>query len=132
MREWKKATGLPQGLTGTDSGKSKGAVGSSGVCKDQRCVSVCVSSVHMCMWMSVLSFSKTSKDSRLRKKIGIHKTKLAPQQGIYVSLLYWTKDLTIITGGQEGGQNSSKGTMALWVCTDAYAHTHTHTERMHA
>lgn len=47
VREWTKSLWAAIGLDGMDSGKGKGAEGSSGVCKDQRCVSTCVSSVHI-------------------------------------------------------------------------------------
>lgn len=40
-----------------------------------------------------------------------------------MSPLYWTKGLSLITGGQKGGQNSKKGTMALWDFTLTSTHT---------
>lgn len=52
---------------------------------------------------------------------------MVPWQGVSVNLLSWTKDLTVITGGQKDGQNSKMDTMALWLSMQAQAHTHIHT-----
>ena len=44
------------GLTGMDSGEGKEDVGSSGVCKDQRCVSCCVSGLCIDVHVLVCAF----------------------------------------------------------------------------
>lgn len=53
--------------------------------------------------------------------------KLQPQEGVWLTLLYWTKELSIITGGQEGGQNSKQDTMRFLCLLHRHTHTHTYT-----
>lgn len=54
---------------------------------------------------------------------------LHSQQGFRVTPLYWTKELSIITGGQEGGQNSKQGTKrfsSIFSLSLPLTHTHAH------
>lgn len=70
VREWGKNNNnkrLPEGLTAMDSGKGKGAQGSSGLCKDQRCASVCVSGVHMDVHVLVCALMGASIQWHLKR-----------------------------------------------------------------
>lgn len=52
--------------------------------------------------------------------------KLQPQQGVWPTPLYWTKELSIITGGHEGGQNSKQDTMRFLRLPPTLSLTHTY------
>lgn len=71
---------------------------------------------------------KTPQKNVLKFFFKMHKTlgqrKQEPQQGVRVSPQGWTKGLPVSAEGQEGGQNSSTTTKALW---DSMLHIHTHT-----
>lgn len=56
----------------------------------------------------------TSKGTQLKQFFSFHKTELHEAAGGRGSPLHWTKGLSVIAGGQKGGQNSNRGTMALW------------------
>lgn len=70
----------------------------------------------------------TSKKSRLKQFFSLRKTppgqnKTARTAGGRAGPLYWTKGPSIIAGGKEGGQNSNRGTMALWESKLAHIRT---------
>lgn len=122
-----KAFGLPPGLTGRDSGKGKEAEGSSAVCKDQRFLFFS-SSTHFIDTHVLSASDDTLKKSRLKQFFSLHKTppgqnKTARTAGGRAGPLYWTKGPSIIAGGKEGGQNSNRGTMALWESKLAHIRT---------
>lgn len=98
------ATGLDGKQTAAKAKKGQG--GHSGGRKDQRCVFRRVREHSLSDGMS--------KRLRLVQFFSFPKTKLHEAAGGRGSTLQWTKGLSVLVGGQEGGRNSKRGTMALW------------------
>lgn len=122
--EWAKSLRAATGLDGNGQWqRQKRQGGRSGVRKDQRCVFRRAHTVTRECLCELPVSDDTSKGTQLKQFFSFHKTKLHQAAGGRGSPLHWTKGLSVMAGGQEGGQNSNRGTMALWESKLTHIHS---------